>query len=284
MSQVQAFLNGEYKPLEECNISPLDRGFIFGDGIYELIPVYNNSAFYLRNHIVRLIRSMREIQIESPFSYAEWETIIEKLIQQSDENNLAVYIQVTRGVAQRDHALPENPEPTIFAMANPLAPISENMLSKGVALITTKDMRWQRCDIKAITLLPNILARQDAVEASAHEAILIRDGYALEGAASNLFVIRDGKAYTHPKDNFILPGITRDVVLEILTESELPFEERPIPEDWLYTSDEIWITSSTKEVLPATKINKLPVGNGCPGAEWSKIHKLYQQHKSNCVK
>ena len=172
--------------------------------------------------------------------------LIEKLIQQSSEDNLAIYIQVTRGVAPRDHAFPERLRPTVFAMANPLTPIAAEILKGGVALTTAKDIRWQRCDIKVITLLPNILARQNAIQSSAVEAIFIKDGFALEGAASNLFVVRGGKVYTHPKDNLILPGITRDVILEILTDSEHPHEERPIPEDWLFSADEIWITSSTK--------------------------------------
>lgn len=281
MYQVQAFLDGEYKLLEACQISPLDRGFIFGDGIYELIPVYKNKAFYLQNHLMRLHRSMGEIRINSPYSITEWENIIEKLIQQSQADDLAVYIQVTRGVAPRDHAFPEEEDPTVFAMANPLATVSKDLLQNGVSLATAKDIRWQRCDIKVITLLPNILARQDAAQSSAIEAILIRNGFALEGSASNLFVVRDGIVYTHPKDNLILPGITRDVVLELLEVLGIAYEEKAIPEEWLYSSEEIWITSSTKEVLPATRVDQHTIGNGMPGETWKKIYLSYQQLKTN---
>jgi len=281
VDQVLAFLNGEYKPLDACHISPLDRGFLFGDGIYELIPVYNKKPFYLQYHISRLSRSMDEVRIDNPHSVSEWKRIIEALIQQSQANDLAVYIQVTRGIAPRDHAFPERSNPTVFAMANTLAKVPKDLLENGVALITAKDMRWQRCDIKVITLLPNILARQDAAQLAAVEAILIRDGFALEGAASNLFVVRNETVYTHPKDNLILPGITRDVVLELLTDLKIACEERAIPEDWLFSSEEIWITSSTKEVLPATKINQQTIGSGMPGDNWKRIYNLYQQRKSS---
>ena len=280
MSQVQAFLDGEYKSLEACHISPLDRGFIFGDGIYELIPVYNNKAFYLQNHITRLNRSMSEILIDNPYTNTEWENIVDMLIQQSQVDDLAVYIQVTRGIAPRDHAFPEKVNPTVFAMANPLATVSKNILQQGVSLTTAKDIRWQRCDIKVITLLPNILARQDAAQSSAIEAVLIRDGFALEGSASNLLVVRDGVVYTHPKDNLILPGITRDVVLELLKELGIAYEEKAIPKEWLYSSEEIWITSSTKEILPATRVDQHTVGNGMPGEIWEKIYLSYQQLKT----
>lgn len=280
MSQVQAFLDGEYKSLEACHISPLDRGFIFGDGIYELIPVYNNKAFYLQNHITRLNRSMSEILIDNPYTNTEWENIVDMLIQQSQVDDLAVYIQVTRGIAPRDHAFPEKVNPTVFAMANPLATVSNNILQNGVSLTTAKDIRWQRCDIKVITLLPNILARQDAAQSSAIEAVLIRDGFALEGSASNLLVVRDGVVYTHPKDNLILPGITRDVVLELLKELGIAYEEKAIPKEWLYSSEEIWITSSTKEILPATRVDQHTVGNGMPGEIWEKIYLSYQQLKT----
>lgn len=280
MSQVQAFLDGKFKSLEACHISPLDRGFIFGDGIYELIPVYNNKAFYLQNHITRLNRSMSEILIDNPYSNTEWENIVDMLIQQSQVDDLAVYIQVTRGIAPRDHAFPEKVNPTVFAMANPLATVSKNILQQGVSLTTAKDIRWQRCDIKVITLLPNILARQDAARSSAIEAILIRDGFALEGSASNLLVVRDGVVYTHPKDNLILPGITRDVVLGLLKELGIAYEEKEIPKEWLYSSEEIWITSSTKEILPATRVDQHTVGNGMPGEIWEKIYLSYQQLKT----
>ena len=279
MSSVPAFLNGEYKPLEECQVSVLDRGFIFGDGIYELLPVYENKPFYLAQHMKRLQRSMAEIRIDSPYSVSQWQTIIDKLIQQSEHDDLAVYIQVTRGIAPREHVFPQAAQATVFAMANPLPIVPEEQLNNGVALMTSDDDRWQRCDIKVISLLANILAKQDAVQAEAVEAIMIRDGYALEGAASNLFVVRDGIVYTHPKDNLILPGITRDFVIELLADLNIECKQQAIKQDWLFSADEVWITSSTKEVLAATTIDKKMISDGRPGELWRKTHNLYQQRK-----
>ena len=280
MTQVQAFLNGEYMPLEECKISPLDRGFIFGDGIYELLPVYNNRPFYLQQHLTRLERSISEIRIDNPYTRKEWESIVQSLIQQSSQEDLAIYIQVTRGIAARDHVFPADTRATVFAMANPLMPVPSEQLKNGVALITSEDIRWQRCDIKVISLLANILSKQDAMQASAVEAIMVRDKHALEGAASNLFLVRDNEVFTHPKDNLILPGITRDFILELLEQLKIKYTEQAIPKDWLYSSDELWITSSTKEILSATKIDGQVVGNGVPGELWKKVYTLYQEQKT----
>ncbi len=279
MTQVQAFLNGDYMPLEACMVSPLDRGFIFGDGVYELLPVYQNSPFYLQQHLSRLVRSIKEIRIEDPYTQSEWENIIATLIQKSTVENLAIYIQVTRGVAARDHIFPQHVQPTVFAMANPLVAVLQEQLQNGVSLITSDDIRWQRCDIKVISLLANILSKQDAYQSSASEAIMVRDGYALEGAASNLFVVQDGEVFTHPKDNLILPGITRDFVLELITDLGIKYTEQQIPKEWLYSADEVWITSSTKEVLAATKIDGKIIGNGMPGEIWDKVYTLYQKRK-----
>ena len=265
MIQVPAFLNGEYMPLEACRVSPLDRGFLFGDSVYELIPVYAGSSFCLRQHLARLARSLGQVHIQDPYTRTQWEAIVENLTRQSESADLAVYIQVTRGVAKRDHPFPENVPPTVFAMANPLPEIADEVLQNGVALITVKDIRWQRCDIKVTGLLANILAKQEALQSSASEAILVRDGFALEGSASNLFVVREGIVYTHPEDNQILPGVTRDFILELLAELGLEFREQAIPEEWLYSADEIWVTSSAREVLAATKIDQHAVGKGVPG-------------------
>ncbi|QMU61636.1 MAG: D-amino acid aminotransferase [Gammaproteobacteria bacterium] len=279
MASVPAFLNGEYLPLEDCRVSVLDRGFLFGDGIYELITVYQNKAFYLSQHMGRLQRSMAEIKVVSPYSESDWLSLIEKLIQQSECDDLAIYIQVTRGVAPRDHVFPDATQATVFAMANPLPIVPSKYIENGVELITTNDTRWQRCDVKAISLLANILAKQEAAEADAVEAIMIRDDYALEGSSSNLFLVRDGIVYTHPKDNLILPGITRDFILELLEELGIECKQQRIPKDWLYSSDELWIASSTKELLAATKIDQRVIADGKPGKIWQKTYKLYQQRK-----
>lgn len=279
MMQIPAFLNGEYMPLEACRISPLDRGFVFGDAVYELIPVYARSALCLQRHLARFARSIEQVRIRDPYTNTQWIAIVENLIQQSDDADLTVYIQVTRGVAKRDHTFPENVDPTVFAMANPLVRIADEALQNGVALITVKDIRWQRCDIKVTGLLANVLAKQDAFQSSASEAILVRDGFALEGSGSNLFVVREGTVYTHPKDNLILPGITRDFILELLSELGLEFREQVIPEEWLYSAEEIWVTGSAREILAATKINQHVVGKGVPGELWKDVYALYQKRK-----
>ena len=279
MAEIPAFLNNEYMPLDACHISPLDRGFVFGDGVYELIPVYDRKAFCLQPHLERLAHSLEQVCIQNPYTHKQWQGIIENLIRQSDGADLAVYIQVTRGVALRDHGFPENTSPTVFAMANLLADIAEEQLQKGVALSTVEDTRWQRCDIKVIDLLPNVLAKQSALQANAAEAIMVRDGFALEGSSSNLFVVRDGEVYTHPKDNLILPGVTRDVILELLRVLGLKYHEQTIPENWLHTADELWITNSAKGILAATTVNQCPVGNGTPGKLWKDVYDLYQQRK-----
>jgi len=276
---IPAFLNGKYLPLEECSISVLDRGFIFGDGIYELLTVYKNNPFYLDQHLARLQRSLAEVKIADPYDEKEWRKLINALIQQSEHEDLAIYIQVSRGVAPRDHFFPESIQPTVFAMANALPLVPKQQLEQGVELITSDDIRWQRCDIKVTSLLANILAKQEAAESSAIEAIMIRDDFALEGSASNLFVVKEGVVYTHPKDNLILPGITRDFVLELLQELGIEYKQQRIPKDWLYSADELWITSSTKEVLAATKIDQQSVANGMPGELWQKTYDLYQQRK-----
>lgn len=279
MTSVPAFLNGEYLPLEKCHVSVLDRGFLFGDGIYELITVYQKKAFYLDQHMDRFQRSMAEIKVVSPYSNSEWKALIDNLIQKSELDDLAIYIQVTRGVAPRDHVFPDATQATVFAMANPLPKVPSEYIEDGVELITANDTRWQRCNIKGISLLANILAKQEAAEADALEAIMIRDDYALEGSASNLLLVRDGIVYTHPKDNLILPGITRDFILELLEELGVECKQQRIPKDWLYSSDEVWITSSTKEVLAATKIDQRKIADGKPGKIWQETYNLYQQRK-----
>lgn len=279
MMQIPAFLNDEYMPLDACRISPLDRGFIFGDGVYELIPVYRRKAFRLQQHLLRLARSIEQVQIRNPYTYAQWDGLVENLINQSSSTELAVYIQVTRGVAARNHVFPEDTSPTVFAMANPLPGITDEQLHKGVALRTTEDMRWQRCDIKVTGLMPNVMAKQEASQDGAAEAILVRNGHALEGSSSSLFVVREGEVYTHPKDNLILPGITRDFILELLDELSLKYHEQAIPESWLYVADELWITSSAQEILSATTINQRAVGDGVPGKLWKDVYALYQQRK-----
>jgi len=274
-----AYLNGDYLPLEECKVSVLDRGFIFGDAIYELIPVYNSKPFYLQAHLKRLTRSLEQTRINNPHAEDGWEQIINKLIETSGLEQLSVYLQVTRGVAKRDHAFPANITPTVFGMTNPWPAVNSDMYQKGLTVITAQDMRWDRCDIKVTSLLANVMNKQQAAENNADEAIMIRDGYVLEGSATNVFIVKDGQVITAPKNNLILPGITRDVVVEILNENSIPLLEQAPTQEQLEQADEVWITSSTKECAPVTIVDGDPVGSGKPGELWQKVFNLYQQRK-----
>ncbi|MEM8845264.1 MAG: D-amino-acid transaminase [Pseudomonadota bacterium] len=276
-----AYLNGEYSPLEDCKVSALDRGFIFGDAIYELIPVYNGKAFYLDGHLTRLKRSLDQIEINSPYDDAGWTNIINQLVQKSGLNDLYVYIQVTRGVAPRDHAFPANATPTVFAMIGAWPSMSAESYVKGLNAVTVKDMRWDRCDIKVTSLLANVLKKQKAAESDAHEAIIIRDGMVLEGSASNVFVVKDHRIHSAPKNNLILPGITRDVVVDLINENNLPLTEQAPTEEILRTADEVWITSSTKECMPVTTLDGKAVGSGNPGPLWKKVFDSFQARKLN---
>lgn len=273
------YLNGEYLPLREAKISVLDRGFLFGDGVYEVIPVYGGKPFRLAEHLQRLDNSLAGIRMDPPLAPEQWEAIFRRLIQ--GEEDQSIYLQITRGVGpKRDHAFPKGVAPTVFAMRVPIAPIP----ATGVKAITVPDIRWQWCHIKAITLLANVLQRQQAVDEGCAEAILVRDGYAIEGAASNLFAVVDGVLLTPPKGNEILPGITRDLVVEIALANAIPLQERKIALEELERAEEVWVTSSTREVLPIVELDGRRVGTGEPGTVWARMDALYQQRKQQLRK
>jgi len=281
------YLNGEFCPETQACVSVLDRGFIFGDGVYEVIPAYNGKLFRLQEHLHRLQGNLDAIRIQGSLSFEQWQELLETLIYKnktnSDNGHFSVYLQVTRGVAKRDHALPANIKLTVFAMANPLQPPSKTDLQAGIKTITADDYRWRNCQIKAISLLSNVLLRQQAIDAGANESILIRDGYATEGAASNLFIVENGRLATPPKGPFLLPGITRDLILELAAENNIPYEETDISQHRLMEADEIWMTSSTKEILPVTVLDGKSVGHGTPGPVWSRMVDLFQAFKeSHC--
>ncbi len=273
-------LNGRNLPAEEACVPVLDRGFIFGDGVYEVIPVFGGHPFRLDEHLQRLENSLSEVRIPSPHTRGEWTTLIRNLIDANGGGDQSLYLQVTRGPAARDHALPENPAPTVFAMSNPLRPPAPEVLEQGIEAITLDDIRWSRCHIKAISLLPNILLRQTALDAGATEAILIRDGQATEGAASNLFAVLDGELRTPPKGPRLLPGITRDVILELAAANGIPHRETDIRAEDLPRASEIWVTSSTREILPVTTLDGKTVGNGRPGPVFRRMYDLYQANKA----
>ena len=273
------YLNGKFMPIEEAHVPVLDRGFIFGDGVYEVIPVYSKHPFRLAEHLRRLQYSLDKIRIDNPMNDAEWTRLIGEIIQRNAGEDQSVYLQVTRGVAKRDHAFPKGVKPTVFMMSNPLVTPAPALVESGVACVTAQDYRWLNCDIKSVSLLGNCLLRQLSVDAGAAETILFRDGQLTEASASNVFVVRDGVLLTPPKDNLVLPGITYDVVLEIARAREFQVEVRAVSEAEVRGADEIWVTSSTKEVLAVTTLDGKPVGDGRPGPLFRRMHALYQQFK-----
>lgn len=274
-----AWLNGRFLPLSDAHVSVLDRGFLFGDGIYEVIPVYGGRLFRLPQHLKRLRNSLDGVRITNPMSDSEWETMLKELVTRNEGSDQAVYLQVTRGVApKRDHAFPTGIRPTVFGMSNTLTVNREAAAEQGVRAITLDDIRWSLCNLKAITLLPNVLLRQQAIEADTAEAILINKGKAIEGAASNLFIVKNGLLITPPNGNCLLPGVTRDLVIELAANNSIPYREADIPADDLFKADEIWLTSSTREISPVIQLDNTAVGDGKPGPLWQKILVLYRDY------
>ena len=279
MTQNILYLNGELVPASEAKVSVLDRGFIFGDGVYEVIPAYGGNLFRLKEHLKRLENNLIQVRIPPPLSNDKWYEILGELVRTNGGGDLSVYLQVTRGIAARDHAFPLDVQPTVMATTTPLKPVDSELLSNGVGVITMDDFRWQYCNIKSIALLPNVLARQEAADSNAAEAIFIRDGVVTEGAASNVFVVKNREIVTPAKSQYLLPGITRDLVLELAEENRIARREGDITQADLEEADEIWLTSSTKEILPVTKLNGSSVGSGYPGPLWSRLLALYQDYK-----
>ncbi len=280
------YLNGTFMPIEQATVSVLDRGFIFGDGVYEVIPVYSRRAFRLEEHLARLQHSLNCIQLPNPHDLSEWINIVNEVIARNSKDDQYLYLHVTRGAAKRDHAFPNPPvRPTVFVMSNPLAHPPAELLESGIDCITVSDNRWLRCDIKAISLLPNVLLRQAAVDAGCAEAILIRDdSFLTEGAASNIFVVKNGILLAPPKDHLMLPGITYDVILELAEANAIPHEVRRIDKAEVFDADELLMTSSTKEVLAITTLDNKPVGNGKPGMMFTRLYQLYQDFKRDVMR
>lgn len=280
------YLNGQFLPIAEAKISVLDRGFIFGDGVYEVIPVYSRRAFRLDEHLRRLQHSLDSIKLPNPHSDAAWTLLLNELIARNAPDDQYLYLHITRGVAKRDHAFPNPPvAPTVFVMSNPLSTPPAALLASGISAITAPDNRWLRCDIKAISLLPNVLLRQMAIDAGCAETIMIRDNeFMTEGAASNIFVVKNGTLLAPPKDNLMLPGITYDVVLELAAANGIPHQVRKVLASEVSNADELLLTSSTKEVLAITQLDGKPVGTGKPGAMFAKLHELYQNFKRDVMR
>ena len=273
------YLNGKFLPLDEAKISVLDRGFIYGDGVYEVVPVYQRQPYRLRPHLIRLQHSLDGIRLANPHREAEWEAIIHKLIAMQPFDDQGVYLQVTRGAAKRDHAFPPDAIPTVFLMSNPLPVLSREQIEGGVAVVTAADERWLRCDLKTISLLGNVLARQFAVDRGAVETVMFRDGHLTEASASNVLIVKGGTIFAPPKDNLILPGITYDAALELARQGGLPFAIRPVTKEEALSADEMWLSSSTKEVLAVSTLDGRPFASGKPGPVYRRMYALFQESK-----
>lgn len=278
------YLNGAYLPLAEANIPVLDRGFIFGDGVYEVIPVYDRRPFRLEHHLERLQHSLDGIRLTNPHGADAWAALMAPLIEQADWEDQGVYLQVTRGPAPRDHAFPKEVRPTVFIMAMQLTAPPAEVVANGVAAITAQDNRWLRCDLKATSLLANVLLRQLSVDAGCAETILIRDGLLMEGSASSIFAIKDGVILAPPHSSLVLPGITYDVVVELAAQEGVPVSVRPVTEAELRGADEIWLTSSTKEITAVTRLDGQPVADGRPGPLFRRLHAAYQAYKHRVMR
>ena len=279
-----AYLNGEFLPLDQARVSVLDRGFIFGDGVYEVIPVYSRHPFRLPEHLQRLQHSLDAVRLGNPMTDAEWTRLIHELVARHPGEDQSVYLQVTRGVARRDHAFPIEAKPTVFMMSSPLVTPARELVDTGVRCITATDFRWLKCDVKSVSLLANCLLRQSAADAGAAEVILFRDGCLTEASASNVFVVGKGKLLAPPKNHLILPGITYDVVLELAAAGGIAVELRAITEREVRSADEIWVTSSSKEVLAVSTLDGKPVGNGRPGPMFRTVYQAFQEFKRKVMR
>ena len=278
------YLNGDFMPLEEARIPVLDRGFIFGDGVYEVIPVYSGHPFRLEQHLRRLQNSLDAIRIRNPLTLAQWSSLARRIIRLNPWKDQSVYLQVTRGVARRDHAFPSKSVPTVFMMSNPLTPPPRKLVTGGVACISATDNRWLRCDIKSTSLLGNVLMRQRSAERGCLETIMFRDGFLSEASASNVFVVHGKVISAPPNNHLVLPGTTNDVVMELARKARMPLTLREISEDEVRSADEIWVTSATKEVVPVTRLDGKAVGAGRPGPVFKRMYKLYQDYKRTVMR
>jgi D-alanine transaminase len=278
-------LDGRLLPLSEARVPVLDRGFLFGDGAYELIPVYSRRPFRLAEHLRRLQTTLDGLRIANPHSDEQWARLIADVIAANAPDDQSIYLQVTRGAdVKRHHAFPAGVAPTVFAMSEALVGPPQSQREQGVCAITAADLRWLRCDLKTLNLLANCLLRQQAIDAGCVEAILLRDGFLTEGSASNVFVVKDSIMLAPPKSHLVLSGITYDVVLELAQRHGLRHEVREVQEGEVRNADELWLTSSTKEVLPVTTLDGRPVGAGRPGPLYARMYAWYQDFKATVMR
>ena len=288
MNDLLCYLNGEYTPISQAKVSVLDRGFIFGDGIYEVVPVYGRRLFRFDEHMARMNRSLSKLRIDNPHSRDDWLARCRKLVASVGDatgtDDLLVYIQVTRGVAPRDHVMPPGLVPTVFMMVNPMKPATAEQRHHGVACVTARDFRWERGDIKSTSLLGNVLARQISADHGAVETVMFRDGYLTEAAASNVWVVHEGALLGPPKSEHVLEGIRFDLLRELCEDVGIAYNLRPIPEADVRSADEILLTSATKEVLAVTHLDGEAVGHGAlrgkPGPVYARLYEAYQRAKA----
>lgn len=280
MSEPLVYLNGAMTPIADAKVSVLDRGFIFGDGIYEVIPIYNRRMFRSEQHMARLFRSLAAIGLPNPHDQAGWMALIQQVVDGHPAPDQMVYLQVTRGVARRVHAFPTEVVPTVFIMTNPIVLPSAALRASGAACVSMQDMRWLHCEIKSTSLLGNVLAAQNAVEHDATESIQFRDGFLTEASSSNVWIVHDGVLMGPPKDNLILEGIRYGLIEELCAAGDIPLQVRRITREEVFAADEVMLTSATKEVLPVCSLDGQPIGNGKPGPIYNKLYAAYQVAKA----
>ncbi|CAG1011931.1 D-alanine transaminase [Burkholderiaceae bacterium] len=280
---ILCYLNGEYAPLNQAKVSVLDRGFIFGDGVYEVVPVYARKLFRFDEHMARLARSLGKVRIANPHTRAEWLERARRLVAALGSEDQLLYLQITRGVAWRDHVMPPDIEPTVFMMSSPMKPATPEQRHQGVACVTARDFRWERGDIKSVSLLGNVLARQMSADRGAAETIMFRNGFLTEASASNVWVVHEGAVLGPPKSEHVLEGIRYELIRELCEEEGIAYNLRPIPEAEVLAADEVMLSSATKEVLPVTALDGDPVGHGAlrgkPGPVYARLYEAYQRAK-----
>ena len=289
LPDLPCYLNGEFTNLREAKVSVMDRGFIFGDGVYEVVPVYAGRPFRFEHHMARLDRSLAELRIPTPMSHAQWRELAERLIasyaktlaRNPAETDQLVYIQVTRGVAMRDHIMPAGLTPTVCVTSNKISPPTAADRAEGVACVSADDFRWKKAHIKSLSLAGSVLARQMSADVGAAETIMFRDGFLSEGAAANVWVVKNGNVLGVPKDNLVLEGIRYGLLQELCRDAGVPFELRRIARDEVFGADELLLSNATKEVLPVTRLDGRPVGIGRPGPIYEKLYAGYQRAKQN---
>lgn len=281
MASKIVYLNGDYVPIEQAQVSVMDRGFLYGDGIYEVIPVFGGRLLRDTQHLRRLQNSLDRVGLANPYSSEEWRSLFFQLLEKNPGEDRSIYLQITRGAyTQRDLELRgAKCVPTVFIMVSQLKPVDIALAANGIAAITVQDFRWRACDIKSISLIANVMLRQQAIDAGVADAIMVRDGYVTEGTASNIFIVKHETIITPPHSEYLLPGITRDLILEIAQQNAMQCEQRDILETELRDADEIWLTSSTREIAPVIALNGNAVADGAAGPMWRKVVTLYQEYK-----